>query len=78
MSGNFGLPHGSNFYTGAGLFIAGALCTLGSIPYFIVSHNNKQKALRISAGIKMQDNGQLIQMYAGRYHAAVSLKINLK
>jgi hypothetical protein len=60
------------------LFFTGLASMAGSIPFFIISNNNKQKALQISAGLKMQENGQLIQMYAGRYQPAISIKLNLK
>lgn len=39
---------------GAILFVAGGLSMLGSIPFFIASSNNKQKAMVIKAGVKME------------------------
>jgi hypothetical protein len=60
------------------MFIAGLASIAGSIPLFIISHNNKQKALRLAIGPKIEENGQLIQMYAGRYQPAISFKLSLK
>ena len=60
------------------LMIGGALCMLGSIPFFHSYHISKQKAAQLSVGPKMEENGKMIQIYAGRYQPAVSLKINLK
>ena len=60
------------------LIIGGAVCMVGSIPLFISAHDNKLKALELSIGPKMEENGELIQMYAGKYQPAISLKINLR
>ncbi len=60
------------------LMIGGALCMIGSIPFFRSYHVNKQKALQLSVGPKMEKNDPLIRMYAGSYQPAVSFKINFK
>ena len=60
------------------LMIAGGACMLGSIPLFISSHDNKRKAIELSIAPKMEENGELVQMYTGRYQPAISIKLNLK
>ncbi len=67
-------------YSDAGpiMFITGLACQLGSIPFFVIAHNNKRKALELFVGPKMEKNDQIVQMYVGRYQPAISLKINLK
>jgi hypothetical protein len=60
------------------LMIAGAVCMVGSIPLFISAHDNKQKAMELSIGPKMEENGQIIQRYAGKYQPAISLRIKIK
>ena len=64
--------------TGAVIAGAGAIGMLASIPFFISSHHYNLKAMQMSAGPKMEKNDPLIQMYAGRYQPAISLKINLR
>jgi len=64
--------------TGGVLVVAGAVGMLASIPFFISSHHNNLKAMEFSVAPKMEENDPLIQMYAGRYQPAISLKINLK
>jgi hypothetical protein len=59
------------------LMIAGVVCMVGSIPLFISAHDNKQKAMELSIGPKMEENGQMIQMYAGKYQPAISIRIRL-
>ena len=64
--------------TGGVLVVAGAIGMLASIPFFVSSHHNNLKAMQLSVGPIMEKNDPLIQMYAGRYQPAISLKINLK
>ncbi len=58
--------------------IGGMVTMLASIPFFVSSHKNNLKAIQLSIGPKMEENGQLIKMYAGRYQPAISCKIILK
>jgi hypothetical protein len=60
------------------LIIGGAASVLGSIPFFIAYHNSKQKALQLSVGPKMEENGKLIRMYAGRYQPAIPIRLKLR
>jgi hypothetical protein len=59
------------------LMIAGTVCMVGSIPLFISAHDNKQKAIELSIGPKMEENDQMIQMFAGKYQPALSIRIKL-
>lgn len=60
------------------LIIVGGACMLGSIPLFISSHDNKQKAIELSIAPKMEENSSLIQMYAGKYQPAISIKLKFR
>ncbi len=67
---------GSTSAAGGVLVVAGTLSMLGSIPLFIASCNNRQKALRLSVGmpqIKLPVKGA----WTYQYQPAVSLKITL-
>jgi len=53
-----------NAVTGSGLIVIGAASCLASIPFFIVSGNNKRRALALSSGfqqIPMPANGLTIK-----------------
>ncbi len=60
------------------LIIVGGASMLASIPFFISSSRNMQREILFSIGPKMEQNDKLIQLYAGKYQPAISLKINLK
>ena len=60
------------------LIIGGAASMLASIPFFISSSHNMQKEIRFSISPKMEQNDKPIQLYAGKYQPAISLKIILK
>jgi hypothetical protein len=77
-------PFSTNQTDGSGsaapyvMMIGGWVSMVASIPFFVSSHKNNLKAIQLSAGPKMEENGELIQMYAGRYQLAISFKLNLK
>ena len=64
---------------GGFLFIAGGLSMLGSIPFFISSSNNKQKAMVIHAGVKLEriPQNSIYKNTASQY-PAVTLSLNLR
>ncbi len=64
---------------GAVLFLAGTLSVLGSIPFFIASANNKQKAMSIHAGLKMEKipRNTIFKNVSSEY-PAVALCVNLR
>lgn len=70
------LTTGSTTSSGSILMVAGILSMAGSIPLFIASGNNHQKALRLSVGtqqIKLPFKGA----WTCQYQPAVSLKFSL-
>jgi hypothetical protein len=64
--------------TGGVIMAVGAVGMLVSIPFFIASHQSNLKAMQLSVGPKLERNDPLIQMYAGKYQPAVSLKMNFR
>ena len=59
------------------MIVSGWTIMAASIPFFVSSHKNNVKAMQLTVGPQMEENGRLIQMYAGKYQPAISLKLNL-
>ena len=67
---------GSTTSSGGILIVAGSLAMLGSIPLFIASGNNRQKALRLSVGTQ-QITLPVKGAWTYQYQPAVALKIRI-
>ena len=64
---------------GGVLFIAGGLSVLGSIPLFIASSNNKQKAMAISAVIGVEKSSAIdVGKTTAPFYPAVGLKWGIR
>lgn len=58
------------------MMVGGSLAMLGSIPFFISSANNKQKAIQLDAGFKME--GVPKNMFTRlSYYPSVGVKVKL-
>jgi len=69
-----------NAATGGGImFLAGTLSVLGSIPFFIASSSNKQKAMVIRAGVKMEllPRNNFFKISTSQY-PALALRVGLR
>lgn len=57
---------------GVGLATVGVLSMVGSIPFYIISGNNKRKAMEFSGGINLERGRNQV------YYPAVAVRIHLK
>ena len=65
-------------FTGIGLEAVGIVVIGGSIPLFIVSAHNHQKAKRLAVNIKTENTMAMRQLtFAHQFYPALSIKINL-
>lgn len=63
---------------GATLFVAGGLSMLSSIPVFIASSKNRERATEMSARIKLESLPQVFPKYVTSRYPAISLQWRIK
>ena len=72
----FSRQHDNEAGAGAVMFLCGAGCTLGSIPFFISAAHNTKNAARVSMGSQqLSVPGQ--NNYAGKMQPAITMTVKL-
>jgi hypothetical protein len=66
-----------NAITGGFLILGGGLSALASVPFFISSGANKNKARKLNAGVEME-RAMPHGAFAVTYYPALSIKLSLK